>query len=235
MVLATLRLPNRVLVETPNGTDLSLATVVYTTYSGGTRTLPGAYAYNSNVPFVTAVAEASGPTAGLQEITLSGFFNGAVVTSVTINGSACVGATGAGLPDHINCTTGPSPSGRYFPVVEIDGVAGVSQAAYTYSGIPFVVSVDPPFVPPDQAGVPINLTGTDLGAELSDVIGCSVGGTPCVLGPASGYYLPTALACVAPPLPAGEYDIQCNTTSGGVGLVNARLAYAAHPFVTSIR
>ena len=66
--------------------------IAYATTSGGPAIFSGLYTVNDSVPYTTAVSPNSGPTGGGQPITLTGYFPGAAVSSVTINGSACNGA-----------------------------------------------------------------------------------------------------------------------------------------------
>ena len=139
-------------------------------------------------------------------------------------------------PTEVTCTTTSSAaSGAFLPVVTIDGVAGYASARYTYSGIPFVTAVMPPAIPPSEPGIRITLSGSDLGADPSDVESVTVGGAACQLDAESGDLLPAVLTCVAPPLGAGSFDVLVNTTSGGAGLPGAaQVVYAAIPFVTGI-
>lgn len=175
-------------------------------------------------PTITAVAPASGPLAGGDDLTITGtgFRPGA---ALTIGGNSAVNVNVLNETT-IECESPPGSAGDANVVVtNLDGQAS-SPATFTYVPAPTVSSVSPA-VGPEWGGTAVTITGTGFmtGAAVTfdDVAATNVNVSS-----------PTSLTCNTPAGAAGPADVVVTNPDGQESAPAALFDYVAPPTVSSV-
>ncbi|MGW0615039.1 IPT/TIG domain-containing protein, partial [Streptomyces sp. NPDC002788] len=190
------------------------AAAVTVTTPGGTSNAenPNAYFFYAALPSLTALAPASGTTAGGTAITLTGNdllgatavrFDGIAATSFTVNSSTQITAVAPAHAAGAAAVTVTTPGGTSNPL------------NYVYLGAPTLASIHPA-QGSTQAGTVVTLTGNNLTTTTA----VRFGSTPASFTVVS----PTQITAVTPAGPAGPVTVTVTTPAG----TSNGLAYTRH-------
>ncbi len=134
--------------------------VTVTNADGQGGTLSGGFTYLGPPPTLTAVAPASGPTAGATSITLTGTEFGAG-TTVTVGGVAATSVTVVSSTSLTVVTPAGVAGVADVVVTKADGQTATLAAGYTYTqSAPPTVTAISPTSGTHGGGTPVTLTGT---------------------------------------------------------------------------
>ena len=187
-----------------------------------------------NVPAVTAVSPAAGPSAGGNQVAITGTnFTGATgvsfgsnaATNVTVVNSTTITAT-------VPASTGLAhQNGTAMVDVTVTTQAGTSATSaadqYTYYAVPTVTAVSPS-TGPTAAGTAVTITGTHFVAGATVAFGANPATNVSVVSSGS-------ITATAPAGSAGTVDVTV-TSPGGTSATSSadQYTYVAAPTVTSI-
>jgi hypothetical protein len=172
---------------------------------------------------VTAIAPASGSTAGGPAVTITGaLLTGA--TAVTIGGAAATAVTVVNATT-ITATTLAHAAGAVDVAVTTPDGTATGAGLYTYVAPPTVTAINPVTGPP-AGGTAVTITGTNLtGATSVSIGGAAATGVTVVNA--------TTITATTPAHAAGSANVSV-TTAVGTGIGTSLFTYAAPPTVTAI-
>jgi len=174
-------------------------------------------------PEVTAISPSSGPLAGGQSVTITGFgFTGA--TAVTIGGTAATAVTVVSTTS-ITATTPAGSAGAASVLVTTPAGTNSANALYTHQVAPTVTSISPSSGPL-TGGESVTITGTDFTTETLVTIGGKAAS-------AVTFVSSTSITATTPAGSAGTASVLV-TTPSGTNSANTLYAYQGVPTVASI-
>lgn len=199
----------------------AMVDVVVTT-PGGSSTLTNGFTYQS-APTITTINPNAGPSAGGQNVTITGtnFLNGA---TVTFGGTGAANINVAGSTQII-CTTPAHLAGTADVVVTTSAASVTSAGGYTYYDPPTLTGVSPGSGPAG-GGLSVTLTGTNFvsGANITfdglQATNINVVST-------------TQIACLTPAHAVGSVDVVVTTPGGTVTLAGG-FTYNNSPTIKTI-
>jgi hypothetical protein len=204
------------------------AKTIALTNPGGTATKSSAYTY-VEAPQISSVSPDSGPTQGLNVITINGTHL-ADATSVFVDGVPCTVDPATNTSTKIQCEAGiGSANGPADVIVTTIGGEDTESLAYAYVNVPNVTGLanaDGPVTGgPQVGGTTLIISGTDL----DDVSAITVGANPC-----TGITGNTAIevSCTLPAGTPGDQTVSV-TTPGGTN-TSYTYTYFATPTITSV-
>jgi PKD repeat protein len=200
---------------------------VVVTTPGGTATGTSKYTYTTTAaPTFTSIAPASGPTAGVTAVTITGtnFVAGGSL-GVTIDGVAATNVTRT-LATRITASTPAGTAGAKDVVItNNDGQTVTRTGAYTYLAVPTFTGIAPA-AGPITLGTPVTITGTGF----TGATGVTLGGTAAT---AVTVISDTSITATAPAHAAGVVNVVV-TTPGGTATGTGVYTYTAAPTTTII-
>jgi hypothetical protein len=152
-----------------SGTTLSV-----TSPSGTSNALPFTWTFTQPAPVVTAITPAAGSLAGGERIAITGNYVNSG-TSVTFDGAPVTIAGGNG-PGEIDVYSPAHAAGAVDVVVTTSGGSATTTNGYSYLDVPGVTGVSPN-TGVAGGGVPVVITGTDLGGATAVLFGGSAAPT----------------------------------------------------------
>jgi hypothetical protein len=219
--------------ETPAGTS-GAKNVVVTTPGGAFATSIGGYTY-FGAPTISTVTPDKGPSAGGQNITITGtnFYNGSNDATVEIGtmmaASPCAIQTIG--PTQIVCNTGAAVVGQAGSPVDVivttDSGNVTGTSAYTYYDPPTISNINPNAGPAGLAN-PITITGTNFYEIPGSSLTVTVGGQNCT----GISFNTTQITCTTPASSAGAATVTVTTPSSPAA--SSTYTFYADPTLTYI-